>query len=105
MRAFLLKLQAGDQFYTVAGLREERLIVQDRALSLLCKGIFLNQRTEMTVMGLSITGREEPMQLSFECGQRLRGNFRVVRFEHVGETLGEQQYRLELAGENVEVLS
>lgn len=104
MTAFLLKLSEGiESFYTVAGLKSDSLIIQDGSMSISGRGIFTGVRAESVVMGLAARGTEEPMQLSFEDGRRIRGNFRVTRFERLGDFNGERQYRVSLSSDSVNV--
>lgn len=102
MTAFLMKLSEGlESYYTVGGFRSDSFVIQNGSMSISGKGIFTGTRAEAIVMGLAARENAEPMQLSFEDGRRIRGNFRVTRFERLGDFNGERQYRVSLSSDSI----
>jgi TP901-1 family phage major tail protein len=119
--AFLLKI--GDSaeppaYSTVAGLKTTQLSINGdpvaitnkdsggwrelltgagvRSVSVAASGIFTGSAAEGRVRGLALGGGLEAYELSFESGERLRGDFLVTRLEYAGDFNGERNYTLAL---------
>ena len=119
--AFLLKLGSGSpatSYATVAGLKTTQLAINGdavvitnkdsggwrellsgagvRSVSVAASGIFTGSAAEMEVRGLALNGQLAPYELSFESGEKMRGNFIVSRLEYAGDFNGERNYTLGL---------
>lgn len=119
--AFLLKIGDGGEppaFSTVAGLKTTQLSVNGdpvvitnkdsggwrelltgagvRSVSVAASGIFTGSAAEGRVRNLALGGAIEAYELSFESGERMRGNFLVTRLEFAGDFNGERNYTLAL---------
>ena len=119
--AFLLKIgdgAASPSFATVAGLKTTQLSVNGdpvvitnkgsggwrellsgagvRSVSVAASGIFTGSSAEAQVRGLALSGAIETYELSFESGERMRGQFLVTRLEYAGDFNGERNYTLAL---------
>ena len=119
--AFLLKIGDGAQppaFSTVAGLKTTQLSINGdpvaitnkdsggwrelltgagvRSVSVAASGIFPGSAAEARVRGLALGGAIERYELSFESGERMRGDFLVTRLEYAGDFNGERNYTLAL---------
>jgi TP901-1 family phage major tail protein len=119
--AFLLKIGDGavpPAYSTVAGLKTTHLSVNGdpvaitnkdsggwrelltgagvRSVSVAASGIFTGGAAEVRVRGLALSGAIEGYELSFESGERMRGDFLVTRLEYAGDFNGERNYTLAL---------
>ena len=119
--AFLLKIADGAQppaYATVAGLRATHVTVtcdtivvthkdsggwRDllsgagvRSVSVAASGIFTGSAAEQQLRSLALAGQVAPYELSFESGERMRGEFLVARLEYSGDFNGERNYTLGL---------
>lgn len=119
--AFLLKIGDGaatPTFATVAGLKTTQLSVNGdavaithkgsggwrellsgagvRSVSVAASGIFTGSAAETQVRGLALDGGIETYELSFESGERMRGDFLVTRLEYAGDFNGERNYTVAL---------
>src|SRR5436190_17487404 len=119
--AFLLKVGDGGAppvYATIAGMRTTQMSVNGeavnvtskdsggwrellsgagvRAVSVAASGIFTGSAAEAQVKGLALTGALESYELSFESGDRMRGQFLVTRLEYAGDFNGERNYTLAL---------
>lgn len=119
--AFLLKIGDGavsPSYATVAGLKTTQLSVNGdavaitnkgsggwrelladagvRSVSVAASGIFTGSAAETQVRGLALSGGIEAYELSFESGERMRGDFLVTRLEYAGDFNGERNYTLAL---------
>ncbi len=119
--AFLLKIGDGaatPTYATVAGLKTTQLSVNGdavaitnkgsggwrelladagvRSVSVAASGIFTGSAAETQVRGLALSGGIESYELSFESGERMRGDFLVTRLEYAGDFNGERNYTLAL---------
>lgn len=119
--AFLLKIGDGavtPSYATVAGLKTTQLSVNGdavaitnkgsggwrelladagvRSVSVAASGIFTGGAAETQVRGLALSGGIESYELSFESGERMRGDFLVTRLEYAGDFNGERNYTLAL---------
>ena len=119
--AFLLKIGSGGEipsFTTVAGLKTTQLSINGdavaitnkgsggwrellsgagvRSVSVAASGIFTGSSAETEVRGLALSGALQDYELSFESGERLRGEFLVSRLEYAGDFNGERNYTLAL---------
>ena len=119
--AFLLKIGSGGAtptYATVAGLKTTQLSVNGdpvvitnkdsggwrellsgagvRSVSVAASGIFTGSTAETRVRGLALGGAIESYELSFESGERMRGDFLVTRLEYAGDFNGERNYTLAL---------
>ena len=119
--AFLLKIGDGASppaYSTVAGLKTTQLSINGdpvvitnkgsggwrelladagvRSVSVAASGIFTGSAAEAQVRGLALSGGIESYELSFESGERMRGDFLVTRLEYAGDFNGERNYTLAL---------
>lgn len=119
--AFLLKIGDGAEppaYSTVAGLKTTQLSINGdpvaitnkdsggwrelltgagvRSVSVAASGIFTGSAAEARVRGLALGGAIEGYELSFESGERMRGDFLVARLEYAGDFNGERNYTLAL---------
>ena len=119
--AFLLKIgdSGSPQTYeTVAGLRTTQMSISGdavvitnkasggwrellsgagaRSVSVSAAGIFLGSTAEAQVRTNAMTGKIDEYELSFEDGERLRGQFLVQRLDYAGDYNGERNYTLQL---------
>lgn len=119
--AFLLKIGDGGEppvYATVAGLKTTQLSVNGdpvaitnkdsggwrelltgagvRSVSVAASGIFTGSAAEAQVRSLALGGAIEAYELSFESGEKMRGDFLVTRLEYAGDFNGERNYTLAL---------
>ena len=119
--AFLLKIGDGatpPAYSTVAGLKTTQLSVNGdpvaitnkdsggwrelltgagvRSVSVAASGIFTGSAAETRLRGLALSGAIEAYELSFESGEKMRGDFLVTRLEYAGDFNGERNYTLAL---------
>jgi TP901-1 family phage major tail protein len=119
--AFLLKISDGATppvYQTVAGLRTTQMSINGdsvvithkdsggwrdllsgggtRSVSVSAAGIFLGSTAEASVRGHALAGTLDDYELSFEDGERLRGQFLVQRLDYAGDFNGERNYTLQL---------
>lgn len=119
--AFLLKLSDGGQpetFQTIAGLRTTQMSVASepvvvtnkgsggwrellgaggtRSVSLSGAGVFTGSAAETRLKSMALEGGLGRFEVSFEGGERLRGNFQVVRLDYSGDFNGERAYAVSL---------
>ena len=119
--AFLLKIGDGAEppaYSTVAGLKTTQLSVNGdpvaitnkdsggwrelltgagvRSVSVAASGIFTGSAAEARVRSLALGGAIEGYELSFESGEKMRGEFLVTRLEYAGDFNGERNYTLAL---------
>lgn len=119
--AFLLKISDGavaPSFTTIAGLRTTQMTVNGEAVNVTTKdsggwrdllseagvrsvsvsaaGIFTGSAAEVQLRGHALTGTIANYELSFESGERLRGNFLVSRLDYAGDYNGERSYSINL---------
>ena len=119
--AFLLKINDGgdpSNFVTVAGLKTTQLSINGdavaitnkdsggwrellsgagvRSVSVAASGIFTGSSAETQVRTLALSGALQNYELSFESGERMRGEFLVSRLEYAGDFNGERNYTVAL---------
>ena len=119
--AFLLKISDGSvtpAYETVAGLRTTQMTINGdtvvvtskdsggwrdllsgagtRSVSVSAAGIFLGSSAESAVRSHALAGTLDDYELSFEDGERLRGQFLVERLDYSGDFNGERNYTLQL---------
>ena len=119
--AFLLKIADGatpSAYQTVAGLRTTQMSINGdtvvithkdsggwrdllsgagtRSVSVSAAGIFLGSAAENAVRSHALAGTLDTYELSFEDGERLRGQFLVQRLDYAGDFNGERNYTLQL---------
>jgi TP901-1 family phage major tail protein len=119
--AFLLKISDGASpavYRTVAGLRTTQLSISGdtvvitskesggwrellsgagvRSVSVSAAGIFLGSAAEAQVRANAMAGTIDDYELSFEDGEKLRGQFLVQRLDYAGDFNGERNYTLAL---------
>lgn len=119
--AFLLKIgdgSANPSYATVAGLKTTQLSINGdavaitnkgsggwrellsgagvRSVSVAASGIFTGSAAEIQLRGLALSGEIEAYELSFESGERMRGDFLLTRLEYAGDFNGERNYTLAL---------
>lgn len=119
--AFLLKIGDGGSpvtYATVAGLKTTNLSINGdavaitnkdsggwrellsgagvRSVSVSASGIFTGSASEAQVRSLALDGSIEAYELSFESGEKMRGDFLVTRLDYAGDYNGERTYTLSL---------
>lgn len=119
--AFLLKIANGASpavYQTVAGLRTTQLSVTGdtvvitnkgsggwrellsgagvRSVSVSAAGIFLGSTAESQIRAAALAGTLADYELSFEDGDKLRGQFLVQRLDYAGDFNGERNYTIQL---------
>ncbi|AKM09285.1 phage major tail protein, TP901-1 family [Croceicoccus naphthovorans] len=119
--AFLLKIGDGGSpatFSTVAGLRTTQMSITGdavvvttkesggwrellsgagvRQVSVSAAGIFLGSAAETGIRAHALAGTIAEYELSFEDGERMRGQFLVQRLDYAGDFNGERNYTLTL---------
>jgi TP901-1 family phage major tail protein len=119
--AFLLKIGDGASppaYQTVAGLRTTQLSINGdavvvthkdsggwrellsgagtRSVSVSAAGIFLGSAAEAAIRAHALAGTIDRYELSFEDGEKLRGEFLVQRLDYAGDFNGERNYTLQL---------
>lgn len=119
--AFLLKIGSGGAtptFATVAGLKTTQMSINGdavgitnkgsggwrellsragvRSVSVAASGIFTGSAAEAQIRSLALDGSIEQYELSFESGERMRGQFLVSRLDYSGDFNGERSYTLAL---------
>lgn len=119
--AFLLKISDGaapPAYETVAGLRTTQMTVTGetvvitskqsggwrellsgagvRSISVSAAGIFLGSDAEARVRANAMAGTLDAYELSFEDGEKLRGQFLIQRLDYAGDFNGERSYTMQL---------
>ena len=119
--AFLLKIADSavpPVYRTVAGLRTTQMSVTGetvvvtskdsggwrdllsgagvRTISVSAAGIFLGSAAEAQVRANALAGTIDAYELSFEGGDKLRGQFLIQRLDYSGDFNGERNYTLQL---------
>ncbi|MCJ2184229.1 phage major tail protein, TP901-1 family [Novosphingobium sp. 1949] len=119
--AFLLKISDGaatPTYQTVAGLRTTQMSVTGetvvtthkgsggwrdllsgagtRQVSVSAAGIFLGSDAEAQIRANALAGTLDEYELSFEDGEKLRGQFLVQRLDYAGDFNGERNYTVQL---------
>ena len=119
--AFLLKIGDGavpPAYQTVAGLRTTQMSIYGdgvvvthkdsggwrellsgagtRSVSVGAAGIFLGSAAEAAIRAHALAGTIDAYELSFEDGEKLRGQFVVLRLDYAGDFNGERTYALQL---------
>jgi len=119
--AFLLKISDGalpPVYQTVAGLRTTQMSITGepvvisskdslgwrellttagvRQVSVSAAGIFLGSAAETKIRANALSGTLDAYELSFEDGEKLRGNFLIQRLDYAGDFNGERNYTLQL---------
>ncbi|MEO0441904.1 MAG: phage tail protein [Pseudomonadota bacterium] len=124
--AFLLKIGDGQDpvtYSTIAGLRTTQLSVNGepvvitnkdsggwrellsgagiRSVSVSGAGVFTGSDAEMRIKNHALAGLIDAYELSFESGDRMRGDFLVTRLDYSGDYNGERSYTLSLESSGV----
>jgi len=119
--AFLLKISDGavaPAYQTVAGLRTTQMSINGdavvvtnkdsggwrellsgagiRSVSVSGAGVFTGSAAETQIKANALNGLLDDYELSFESGERLRGQFLVTRLDYSGDFNGERNYTLSL---------
>src|SRR5690606_33146741 len=119
--AFLLKISDGGSpaaYETVAGLRTTQMSVTGetvvitskdsggwrellsgagaRSVSVTAAGIFLGSAAETRIRANAMAGTLDDYELSFEDGEKLRGQFLIQRLDYAGDFNGERNYSMQL---------
>ena len=119
--AFLLKIAdpgPPPAYQTVAGLRTTQMSVTGdavivtskdsggwrellsgagvRSVSVSAAGIFLASAAEAKIRANAMAGTLDDYELSFEGGEKMRGQFLVQRLDYAGDFNGERNYTLQL---------
>ena len=67
-----------------------------RSVSVAASGIFTGSAAEAQIKSLALTGALQSFELSFESGERMRGEFLLTRLEYSGDFNGERNYTIAL---------
>ena len=119
--AFLLKVADGatpPAYATVAGLRTTQMSINGdtvvvtskdsggwrellsgagvRSVSVSASGIFIGSAAEAAIRAHALAGAIADYELSFEGGEKLRGQFLVQRLDYSGDFNGERNYAVVL---------
>jgi TP901-1 family phage major tail protein len=119
--AFLLKVGNGGNppvYATVAGMRTTQMSVNGEAVNVTSKdsggwrellsgagvrsvsvagsGIFTGSAAETRLKSNALAGLVDDYELSFESGERMRGQFLLTRLDYSGDYNGERNYTLSL---------
>lgn len=119
--AFLLKIGDGESppaYSTIAGLRTTQLSVNGepvaitnkdsggwrellsgagvRSVSVSGAGVFTGSDAELRIKNHALGGMIDAYELSFEGGDKMRGDFLVTRLDYSGDYNGERSYTLSL---------
>ena len=119
--AFLLKISDGGlpaAYDTVAGLRTTQMSVTGetvvitskdsggwrellsgagvRSVAVSASGIFLGSAAEARIRSNAMAGTIDEYELSFEDGEKLRGQFLIQRLDYSGDFNGERSYTMQL---------
>jgi TP901-1 family phage major tail protein len=119
--AFLLKISDGGSpaaYDTVAGLRTTQMTVTGetvvvtskdsggwrellsgagvRSVGVSASGIFLGSAAEARIRANAMAGTIDDYELSFEDGEKLRGQFLIQRLDYSGDFNGERSYTMQL---------
>ena len=119
--AFLLKVGDGvdpELFRTVAGLRTTQMTLATdpvvvtnkgsggwrellpsggvRSVSISGAGVFTGSAAELQLKTRVMTGALDRFEVSFEGGERLRGQFQITRLDYAGDFNGERSFTLSL---------
>ena len=97
--AFLLKVgddKTPKNYRTVAGLRENTMVIDERVVSISATGIFLGGDAEAEIRQRALDGTVTPVELSYETGKRLRGDMLMRRLDYAGDFNGERSYSIEM---------
>lgn len=124
--AFLLKVGDGAEpvtYATIAGLRTTQLAINAetvvvtnkgsggwrellsgagvRSVSLSGAGVFTGSAAEARVKASALAGTLDAYEVSFESGERLRGQFLLTRLDYAGDFNSERTYTLALESSGV----
>lgn len=119
--AFLLKVSDGGDpatYETVAGLRTTQMSINGdavnitnkgsdgwrellsgagvRSVSVSAAGIFTGSAAETQLRDMALSGAIAEYELSFESGERMQGQFLIVRLDYAGDFNGERSYTLSM---------
>ena len=119
--AFLLKIGDGEDpvaYTTIAGLRTTQMSINGEPVAITSKdsggwrqllsgagvrsvsvsgaGVFTGSDAELRIKNHALGGVIDSYELSFEGGERMQGDFLVVRLDYSGEYNGERSYTLSL---------
>ncbi len=100
-KAFLLKAGDGQNpatYATLAGLRTKTRVDEAGRITISGQGIFVGSAAESAMRANALAGTLNDYELSFEDGEKVRGNFLVTRLEFVGDYNGERSYLIALDG-------
>ncbi|MEP6173676.1 MAG: phage tail tube protein, partial [Parasphingorhabdus sp.] len=67
-----------------------------RSVSVSGAGVFTGSDAELRMKGHALGGILDSYELSFEGGERMQGNFLVVRLDYSGDFNSERSYTLSL---------
>lgn len=128
--AFLLRMSNGaeeETFDVVAGMRTTQLSFSSetivtthkgsggwrellqaggiRSVSVSGAGVFTGSEAELRLKSRAMMGGVDRFELSFESGERIRGQFQVTRLDYAGDFNAERTYTLNLESSGpVEIL-
>ena len=100
-KAFLLKTGNGASpvvYSTVAGLRVINEEIGRSGYLVCASGIFLSSAAEAQVRANALAGTLDDYELSFEGGEKLRGQLLVMKLDYQGDFNSERNYRITLSG-------
>lgn len=128
--AFLLKVGNGATpvvYATMAGMRTTQLSINGEAVAITNKGsggwrellsgagvrsvsvsgagVFTGSAAELRLRANALGGTLDDYELSFESGERLRGQFLVTRLDYAGDYNAERTYTLSLESSGLVVLA
>ena len=101
MLAFLLKTRVNafdptTAYQTIGGFTTRADTIVDGVRTILARGIFTGHVAERSARMTAQLAEFEPFELSFENGERWRGEFRLAKLDYVGDYNGERTYDITL---------
>lgn len=100
-RAFLLKISDGETppvYRTQGAFRIETETIEANSYVSTAVGIMLGNSAEARMRSEAMAGNLADYELSFESGERLRGEMLLTRLDYIGGFNGERNYRITLSG-------
>jgi TP901-1 family phage major tail protein len=67
-----------------------------RSVGVSASGIFLGSAAEARIRANAMAGTIDDYELSFEDGEKLRGQFLIQRLDYAGDFNGERSYTMQL---------
>ena len=100
-RSFLLKISDGETppvYRTQGGFRIETETIESNSYVGTAAGIMLGSAAERRLRSEAMAGGLADYELSFESGEKLRGQMLLTRLDYIGDFNGESNYRVTLSG-------